>query len=108
MIGAGAGAAAGAGAGFGAGAGVVPVPLTAMLCVAAAVLSAKVSDALRAPAAPGVNVTPTLQVAPEAMVAPAHVLLVIAKSLALAPVTVTPLIVRLDPAPGMPALLTVS
>src|SRR3954447_23221327 len=67
-FGAGAGTAAAA-----AGGGVVPLPLSAITCEPAAVLSAIVSVALRAPAVPGAKETPMVQLLPDGM-APAHVL----------------------------------
>lgn len=58
--------------------GALPVPLRPTFCGLFEVLSVKVSVPLAAPAAVGVNVTPTLQPAPAAMLVP-QVLLAIAK-----------------------------
>jgi len=68
-----------------------PIPESATVCGLLLAASAKVRLAARAPNADGVNAIPTVQLAEAAKVAP-HVLLEIAKSLELAPVTETLLI----------------
>lgn len=66
---------------------VPPVPVSEIDCGEPGALSVSTSDALRAPLAPGVNVTPIAQVAPMGMLALEHVSDVMAKSLAFVPET---------------------
>jgi len=84
-----------------------PVPLKVTVCVLPAtplLLSVKFSEALRVPAADGVNVTPTVQVLLGVTVAPVQVSALLAKSLAFVPPIVTVEMVRL----AFPVLVTVT
>jgi hypothetical protein len=60
--------------------GALPVPLRLTVCGLLIALSAKLSVPVAAPVAAGVNVTPTVQLAPAAMLGP-QVLLAMAKGL---------------------------
>jgi hypothetical protein len=77
---------------------VPPVPVSEIGCGESGALSVSTSDALRAPLAPGVNVTPIAQVAPMGMLALEHVSDVMEKSLAFVPETVA------APAPNVKVL----
>jgi len=80
---------------------VPPVPVSEIDCGESGALSVSTSDALRAPLAPGVKVTPIAQVAPMGMLALEHVSDVMAKSLAFVPETVAapaPKVKVLEPA----------
>src|SRR5690348_3909816 len=79
------------------GAAEAPVPVSATVCGLLGASSAKESAALRAPVAPGVNVTLTVQVAFTARACPEQVSAVLAKSLAFAPVGVTEVMCRMAP-----------
>ena len=72
---------------------VVPFPLSATIC-GLLELSAKESEALRAPMALGVNVTLTVQVPVGITAAPEQVSALLAKSAALVPISVTLVIVK--------------
>src|ERR1039457_7273507 len=82
--------------------GATPVPERVMVCGDPAALSVMVTDALRPPAAVGVNVTEKLQFAPAATLLPQ--VLVYAKSPGLAPVTAMLVIDRVP----VPVLLRVT
>ena len=79
-----------------------PVPLSAMVCGLPLALSVKFSEALRLPAADGVNATLTAQVPLSVTVAPEQVSALLAKSLAFVPPNVTVETVRL----AVPVLVT--
>jgi hypothetical protein len=80
------------------------VPLSATLCGLPEALSAKESEALRAPVALGVKVTLTVQVLLGVTVALVQVSVLLAKSPGLVPVRVTLVMVRL----AVPLLVTVT
>jgi hypothetical protein len=82
----------------------VPVPVSPTDCGLSTALSVNINDAVSAPVVLGVNVTLTEQVALTAMVAPLQLLVLIAKSPALAPLIATPLIVR----PALPLFVTIT
>ena len=82
----------------------VPVPLKATVWGLPAALSEKASEAVRAPAVEGVNVTATVHVPLGASVAPVHESALLAKSLAFVPLIATLKKVRLT----VPVLVTVS
>ena len=84
--------------------GAVPVPLKLTVCGLLGALSVKFSEALRLPAADGVNVTLTVQVPLGVTVAPVQVSALLAKSLAFVPPIVTVEMVRL----AVPVLVTVT
>ena len=82
----------------------MPVPVTFTICGLPLALSVKLNEALRLPVADGVNVTPAVQVALGATVAPVQVSALLAKSLAFVPPSVTAEIDRL----AVPVLVTVT
>ena len=82
----------------------VPVPLKVTVCGLLEALSLKFSEALRLPVADGVKVTLTSQAPLGVTVTPVQVSVLLAKSLAFVPPTVTVEMVRLP----VPVLVTVS
>jgi hypothetical protein len=84
--------------------GVVPVPLKLTVCGLLEALSVKFSEALRLPAADGVNVTLTVQAPLGITVAPVQLSALVAKSLTFVPPIVTVEMARL----AVPLLVTVT